>query len=344
MEVIKKTRITDLSFNKETNKLFFVIKQFTYTPKIVRYKTRNYVRTPIYEGYSERIKLIRKFDKVINPIRFVNKDILELDLEKHFILSIIEKISVIPEWRKKELELKRILGVIDTAKQSIRNYDREKKWYSFKKTDFNEEPSNFWLRLIFAPFTLGLSFIGYNSKKNAQLNIETNKNNKEWNESHKQKIDQENSLILKDITLFNEKCNKTIGFNWNLYHRTKAKKIIWWDKDIHDGWKDLKLASNFSFRNLNDKKGVYIIRNETKNKCYVGQAKSIGVRLNQHFPNSEVINTKNAEFAKDWYSGDYFCYKVHFCQTKDELDSLEKQKIEEFNSFERGYNKTGGNK
>jgi len=97
MEVIKKTRITDLSFNKETNKLFFVIKQFTYTPKIVRYKTRNYVRTPIYEGYSERIKLIRKFDKVINPIRFVNKDILELDLEKHFILSIIEKISVIPE-------------------------------------------------------------------------------------------------------------------------------------------------------------------------------------------------------------------------------------------------------
>jgi hypothetical protein len=97
MEVIKKTRITDLSFNKETNKLFFVIKQFTYTPKIVRYKTRNYVRTPIYDGYSERTKLIRSFDKVINPIRFVNKDILELDLEKHFILSIIEKISVIPE-------------------------------------------------------------------------------------------------------------------------------------------------------------------------------------------------------------------------------------------------------
>src|SRR3954452_20676105 len=97
MEVIKKTRITDLSFNKEVNKLFFVIKQFTYTPKIVRYEQVNYVKYPIYDGYSERIKLIRKFDKVINPIRFVNKDILELDLEKHFILSIIEKISVIPE-------------------------------------------------------------------------------------------------------------------------------------------------------------------------------------------------------------------------------------------------------
>ena len=97
MEIIKKIRMTDCSFDERTNKLSFTVKHYTYTPKIARYIQRNYVRTPIYEGYSERIKLIRKFDKVINPIRFVNKDILELDLEKHFILSIIEKISVIPE-------------------------------------------------------------------------------------------------------------------------------------------------------------------------------------------------------------------------------------------------------
>jgi len=340
MEVIKKTRITDLSFNKETNKLFFVIKQFTYTPKIVRYEQVNYVKYPIYDGYSERTKLIRNFDKVINPIRFVNKDILELDLEKHFILSIIEKISVIPEWRKKELELKRILGVIDTAKQSIRNYDREKKWYSFKKTDFNEEPSNFWLRLIFAPFTLGLSFIGYNSKKNAQLNIETNKNNKEWNESHKQKIDQENSLILKDITLFNEKCNKTIGFNWNLYHKTKEAELNYWYKEVDEEWRDLRHSSNFSFSYLNGKRGVYVIWNKTKDKYYVGQSKDMGIRLNQHFKSGKV---NNVIFAKDWYDNDHFCYRHYLCQTKDELDSLEKRKIEEYNAFGGGYNKTGGN-
>ena len=165
MKVIIK--MTECSFNKRTNELFFIIEQFTYTPKIVRYEQRNYVRYPIYDGYSERVKLIRKFDKVINPIRFVNKDILELDLEKHFILSIIEKISIIPEWRKKEIRLKEILSLINTTKQRIRNFHNEKQAYRFRKTDFNEEPSNFWLRFVFAFFTFGFSFIGYNSKKNA---------------------------------------------------------------------------------------------------------------------------------------------------------------------------------
>src|ERR1044071_1061394 len=97
MKIIKKTRMTDCSFNRRTNKLSFTIKQYTYTPKIVRYEQRNYVRYPIYDGYSERVKLIRKFDKVINSIKFVNEDILKLDLERNFILSIIERISVIPE-------------------------------------------------------------------------------------------------------------------------------------------------------------------------------------------------------------------------------------------------------
>jgi len=97
MKIIKKTRTSECSFNKGNNKLSFIVKEFTYTPKIVRYEQRNYVKYPIYNGYSERVKLVRKFDKVINPIRFVNKDILELDLDKQFILSIIEKISVIPE-------------------------------------------------------------------------------------------------------------------------------------------------------------------------------------------------------------------------------------------------------
>ena len=343
MKVIKKIRMTDCSFDKRTNKLFFVIKQFTYTPKIVRYVTRNYVRYPIYEGYSERVKLIRKFDKVINPMRFVSKDILELDLEKHFILSIIEKISIIPEWRKKEIELEKILGSIDDTKRRKRNYHIEKKIYLFKKTNFNEEPSNFWLRLFFAPFTFGLSFYRYNSKKQASLNKEINKENKEWNANHKIEIDQKNSLLLKEIKSFNKEMDDILSSKWNLYWKVKNKEIKLYEED-EDGWRDLKYSSNFSFSYLNDEKGVYIIWNKTKDKHYVGQAKSVGKRLNDHFPNDGGVRHRNPELVKDWCFNDYFLYKFYPCQTKDELDALEKLKIEEYNAFGKGYNKTGGNR
>ncbi|CAG8737596.1 15813_t:CDS:2, partial [Funneliformis caledonium] len=127
--------MTYCSFDKRTNKLLFTIKQYTHTPKIVRYVQSNYVRTPIYE-----------------------------DLEKRFILSIIEKISIIPEWRKKEIELEKILNLINATKRRKR-----------------------------------FSFIGYNSKKQASLNKQTNKDNREWNARHKIKIDQENSLLSKEI-------------------------------------------------------------------------------------------------------------------------------------------------
>jgi hypothetical protein len=271
----------------------------------------------------------------------VNEDILKLDLEKRFILSIIEKISIIPEWRKKEIELEEILNVINTAKRQKRNYHNEKKRYSFKKTNFNEKPSNFWLRLILIPFTFGFSFLNYNSKKDALLNKKINKENKEWNASHKIKIDQENSLLSKEIELFNGKMDNIISFNWNLYHKAKNKEINYWYKETGDAWKELKHSSNFSFSYLNDKKGVYIIWNKTKDKHYVGQSKNMGKRLNQHFLNGEV---RNVIFAKDWYSGDCFYYKFYLCQTKDELDALEKRKIEEYDAFGKGYNGTGGNR
>jgi len=194
----------------------------------------------------------------------VNEDILKLDLEKHFILSIIKEISITPEWRKKELELERILNLINATKRRIRNYHNEKKTYSFKKTDLNEEPSNFWLRLILAFFTFGLSFIGYNSKKNASLNKKINKENKEWNTNHKNKIDQENSLLSKEIALFNKKMDNIISFNWNLYRETKNKEINHWYKETDEGWREVKHSSNFSFSYLNDKKGVYVITKESR--------------------------------------------------------------------------------
>jgi hypothetical protein len=131
-----------------------------------------------------------------------------------------------------------------------------------------------------------------------------------------------------------------ISFNWNLY-REKKKEEIKLYKETIEGWRDLRHCSNFSFSYLNDKKGVYIIWNTNKDKYYVGQSKSVGKRLNQHFTNGEV---KNIVFYDDWKAGDLFYYKYYLCQTKDELDSLEKEKIGEYNAFGKGYNSTGGNR
>jgi hypothetical protein len=97
MRVEEETVIIDFSFDKETKRLSFTILRKTTTPKIARYVQRNYVRTPIYEGYSERIKVVKKFDRVINPVKFVSEEIIELNLDRKFILYIIEKISIIPE-------------------------------------------------------------------------------------------------------------------------------------------------------------------------------------------------------------------------------------------------------
>ena len=67
-----------------------------------------------------------------------------------------------------------------------------------------------------------------------------------------------------------------------MYKKTKNKEIKPYVED-DDGWRELKYSSNFAFSYLNDKKGVYIIWNKTKDKHYVGQSKNLGKRLNQHF-------------------------------------------------------------
>lgn len=90
-----------------------------------------------------------------------------------------------------------------------------------------------------------------------------------------------------------------------------------------------------------DCKGVYVIWNKSKNLYYVGQSKDVYKRLfTQHFNNN---NVKNIIFAKDWFDGDEFYYKVIPLQTKDELDEKEKELIEKYDSFKHGYNATAGN-
>lgn len=311
-DIIEYDFIKDLSFDKITNRLQFTIKHYTKKPKITRYVTINYVKTPIYEDYSERTKIVKKFNKVINPAKFVNEDILQLDLQKKFILKIIDEIKIIPEWRKKEIKLEKINNEIKSYKDSFRNFNSEKNKYNFKIINLKEKANNFWLALFWGFFTFFLNFIWFLSKKQAIVNKLTNEKNKKWNNEHKIEVDLKNEKLLIEINNFNKDLQFKIE-NLIIKANIIKEKEIKLEKTDKDNWIDLRNASNFNYSNLNLKKGVYIIWNKTKNKYYVGQSKNLKNRLLQHFKNGDV---KNILFAKDWYNGDDFFYKYFFVKPK----------------------------
>ena len=93
-------------------------------------------------------------------------------------------------------------------------------------------------------------------------------------------------------------------------------------------------ANNFNFA------GVYILYNETKNMYYIGQAKKILDRVNQHF-----TGHGNGDVYADWKYGDKF--KIRMIALKGSgfktLNELERNTIRTYNSYSKGYNKTRGN-
>ena len=93
-----------------------------------------------------------------------------------------------------------------------------------------------------------------------------------------------------------------------------------------------------------DFKGCYVIRNIFNGKSYVGQSKNVIKRLHQHF--NYDGSCKNSAFY-DYYTNpnnNMFEVKFYKCDTKDELDAMERQLIEEYDSVNNGYNRTAGNK
>lgn len=92
--------------------------------------------------------------------------------------------------------------------------------------------------------------------------------------------------------------------------------------------------------------GCYVIHNTANNKYYVGQSKDVYKRLKQHFRGTVP---QNWIFSEDYYQTDpslredLFEVKIVECDSKDMLDSTEKAMIEEYDSWNTGYNRTKGN-
>ena len=89
-----------------------------------------------------------------------------------------------------------------------------------------------------------------------------------------------------------------------------------------------------------DAVGVYVIRNETKGMYYVGQAKRLFFRINQHF-----TGHGNGDVYADYKYGDDFSIRIITLSDSGykDLDLLEKDLIEMYDANNSGYNKTMGN-
>ncbi len=86
--------------------------------------------------------------------------------------------------------------------------------------------------------------------------------------------------------------------------------------------------------------GVYVIFNASKNMFYVGQAKRLLDRLNQHF-----TGHGNGDVYADYKYGDKFTIRTIPLGKSGyrNLNDLERETILAYNAFSKGYNKTRGN-
>lgn len=90
-----------------------------------------------------------------------------------------------------------------------------------------------------------------------------------------------------------------------------------------------------------DMVGVYIIYNKNRKKHYVGQATRLFFRVNQHF-----TGHGNGDVYADYKRGkDRFTIKLVPLVNSGyyDLDLLEKDLIDKYNAYTKGYNKTRGN-
>ena len=110
------------------------------------------------------------------------------------------------------------------------------------------------------------------------------------------------------------------------------------------GFKFLTPDEFFRLRNGNqqsgDVVGVYVIHNISKDMYYVGQAKRLFFRINQHF-----TGHGNGDVYADYKYGDEFKIKLVTLNESgySDLDKLEKDLIAKYDAYNSGYNRTSGN-
>lgn len=228
----------------------------------------------------------------------------------------------------------------------------QKKLYVFqnKLNRANATPQNLFLSII----TLGVRSLLLSNKRKQKLKL---------------KIKKQTDLVDDKINFINnikkeiEKYQNQVNENYQLLELNNIETSKRMNEEIYSYTEKLKEITPLSTTYISDdsfislKKfiglqydkiiGCYIIHNKEQNqKYYVGQSKDVMKRINLHF---KGLVPNNIIFAEDYYStatdvrDNMFELKIIPCETKDELDKTEKELIEQYDAYNKGYNRTSGN-
>lgn len=375
--------LSKVDFNCDNRMAKIEILQSQQYRTIDRYVTQNYVRYPIYSYWKTRPKVIKKSIKLTNKELEnlnANADYIIQDLSKDIILALNNE-ELLPSWflrdvyleehRQKVEELnetyndfkndcetnikihRKLINVYQTdlppVRTALSNKTAKSNKLKSKLTKVEKANKNF-AKYIFT-FGIYAFFVSDNRKRKLSQKIEKCENEitvlKDSIKQKEQKIVEYRKLI---DDLYIEIENKSSTLKSDISHaynglKHKTDKITPLPEEVKtdSGYIPLKSLNGMEYKKII---GCYAIRNIENNKYYVGQSKDVIKRIKQHFKGTVP---SNVIFAEDYYLSlpenrdKLFEIKIIPCETKDELDRTEKQLIEEYDSFNKGYNGTSGN-
>lgn len=375
--------LIDVEFDSISRRANIKFRQEQDYRTVERYTTMNYQKYPVYSEWKTKSKTFNVSIKLDNQTletllensnNFVRQHAFSIvsrlkDIDKPSWF-LIEKIQRSRKAEKKRLEAKiaalefdyqeekesAILQISELKsmlqkENQILNKDRKTYQKIENKIIRANKKSKFYI--IYSIFSFGLYLLFKSDFYKTRLE-------RKFSELQAYMEDSQNNILviedkiaeinknIDDKQIFVKNKVKEIDtqiFELNKNTKVEIKKIT----PLSNKIKENEFISLHSFLGLSYEKiaGCYIIRNTINGKCYVGQSKDIHKRIKQHF---HGVEPANIIFAEDYYSTDIkerptiFELKIVRCETKDELDSTERNLIEDYQAFTKGYNSTAGNK
>ena len=374
--------IDDIVFDATTRIAKIVFIETKNYRTVDRYVTQNYVRYPILSGWKKKSKKINKTVKLTNlNLEYLN--VHSDPYISNYAFDIISKLNneeMYPRWYLLEVaELdknSKIEQIEKNCKDNTTKYNLSKNKIEeqtrklnvllapveSKLSELTKSKNSREKYLLNAtskkvPLILTVLSVGvFNLFKSAKIKLFKNSIIKIQNKILE--LQQKRDSYLQKI----EECNvqlKTLESDYKKYleeHQKITKQILDEYNDTiskitsleinvpsNSNYVPLKKLAQFEYSKI---VGCYVIRNTINGRCYVGQSKDVLKRLKQHFKGTQPANII---FAEDYYDCEeelresLFEFMIIECSTKDQLDSMEKQLIEEHLAFKTGYNSTAGN-